>query len=119
MQTVKGGRVRQHVIPEYLRYVLTWPSTPMNTQTLHKMFDDVMVAGVRHPEQGEGWHALRRSVVTALYRAELPEAMIHEWLGWRSAATISRRYYRPEPGEIDGKVFAKHPYVRLWATKGE
>lgn len=122
IQTAKSGRLREHTIPEYLRPVLTFKGWPVSRTHINVMYERSMGAAVRVLQvrrKREGWHSVRRSVVTALYRAEIAEVIIHQWMGWRDSRTISRRYYRPEPGEIDAKVFAKHPYARLWLPKGE
>lgn len=115
VQTAKGGRRREHVIPIEISAVLHFKPYKIGTDSLHKWFDNLMVAYVRKPLPREGWHSVRRSVVTGLYKAKVPGEVIHSWIGWRAIGkNIGLRYFKPEPAEIDQEVYQSHPFLKHW-----
>jgi hypothetical protein len=115
VQTAKGGRKRRHHIPERLRPVLTFSPSTVSARSLHNLFESLMRHFVRPPRPREGWHAVRRSVVTGLFGAGLSEEVIHRFMGWKSAEkTIAFRYFHPDPTALDLHVYRKHPYLPLW-----
>lgn len=116
IQTAKGGEKRSHRIPEALAPMLACPPTKVSTRGLHDVFERLMVASVRKPIAREGWHAVRRSVVTALVEAGIPVEKIHKWMGWKEMEkqNIAFRYFKPNRLELDKEVYGKHPYLRMW-----
>jgi len=75
-----------------------------------------MRAHIRAPRTGEGWHSLRRSVVTGLTNAGLAEVKMNAWMGWQyKGQDMTQRYYRPDPAELDLEVYALHPFLPYWA----
>ena len=114
IQTAKGGRERKHVIPRPLAPALTFAPTTVSIRYLHGVYEHLMKEHVRPPVSREGWHAVRRAVVTGLFDAGLEQHVVHAWLGWRIKSDISLRYYRPEPLALDRAVYARHPYLRTW-----
>ena len=114
LQTAKGGKYRQHSIPpEELRIPLTFISTKIGRATLHKVFTDLMKAHVRPRRKGEGWHAVRRSLVTGLLAAGLQMHTVSRWMGWQLTETAFS-YYRPSQDDLDQTIFEKHPFLEHW-----
>jgi hypothetical protein len=113
VQTAKVGRMREHRIPAKLREVLTFTGSELGRDGAHAIFDRVMKAHVRQPRKGEGWHATRRSLVTALVNAKADRYVLSRWMGWKVTETAFR-YFRPTPLALDEEVYSVHPYLPLW-----
>ncbi len=118
VQTSKQGRVRRHTVPKVLVAALCFHARKMTTDGLHSMFDRLMKTHVRPAAKGEGWHGVRRALVTGLFQAHLADVAVHRWFGWKSIARpelrTSSKYYRPDPVELDHEVYAVHPFLRYW-----
>lgn len=115
VQTAKGGRRREHVIPKELRGALTFKPWKIGTDGLHGGFERIMCGYVRKPLPREGWHSVRRSVVTGLYNANVAGEVIHRFMGWKSIGKdISLRYFRPDPEALDLEVYKAHPFLKFW-----
>jgi len=66
-----------------------------------------------------GWHAFRHSLTIALSEAGINDTMISNWMGWRSgnpAAPLIRTYTRGAE-DLDAKIQAKHPFIKLWGQE--
>jgi len=116
--TAKGGRQRRHMIPEVVAPALTFQADPKSRDTLNRMFQRLMVGGVRKPRPREGWHAIRRSLVTGLADAGVAGQFIETFMGWRtfSGRTIAS-YYRPDRHLVDEAIWKAHPFLELWSKK--
>jgi len=130
IRTAKHGRERLHIMPEalvpYLKAGLGRPLSP--TQASKAFYRLEVAAGLRKmPEVG--WHGIRRALTRALVEANLPEAVIRNFLRWkRSSDDMLLRYHATtvvgedgtftDPGrrdrEVDEMVFKVHPFLRLW-----
>lgn len=113
VQTSKHGRKRVHGIPAPLAPMLTYPAYELGRDAVHKIFDRLMVEYVRPPIRREGWHSVRRSVVTALKQANLDSYLIQKWMGWKDK-DIAFVYYRPDPVEVDAEIYRAHPFLQSW-----
>ncbi len=114
IQTSKGGRKRVHQIPPVLREALTFRPYPISRIGLHATFDRLMKAHVREPIKGEGWHSVRRALVTGLYLDGASDIYIQQWMGWRMGKSIVSTYVRPDAAALDREIYAKHPFLRAW-----
>lgn len=116
IQTAKGGRRREHLIPGILARSLTHPAWTVSTDRLHSEFERLMRLYVREPLPREGWHAVRRTLVTQLYEANVKVWDIHRWFGWKQIKEISFRYYKPSAAHLDQVIFDAHPFLADWRT---
>lgn len=117
VQTAKAGRRRSHYVPHVAHAALRFTGRPITVDGVHTLFGRVMARHVRPHARGEGWHSIRRALITELSGRGLGEAQIHRWFGWRVApggSKIAFRYYRPEGQKLDDEVYALHPYLPLW-----
>ena len=64
-------------------------------------------ASVHKPRAG--FHSFRRGLVTILHKRGLSEKEIQEYGGWRSPFMV-HEYIQLEPGEVEAKVKAVHPF---------
>ena len=82
------------------------------------MFERSMGDTGRKPGYGEGWHSIRRALVTALVNHGLDQYSVSRWMGWKLNDT-AYRYFRPDPVELDAKVYSHHPYLAVWLASHE
>lgn len=115
VQTSKLGRKRVHLIPRGLAPILTMRPQALSRDTVHKIFDRLMSEHVRRSGAQEGWHSVRRSVVTGLLQNKIPLEKVHYFMGWKLSGT-AWIYYHPEPGEVETEVYQGHPFLRHWFT---
>lgn len=113
LQSAKGGKVRQHAIPEVVRNALEFPPTKASRSTLGKVFKDLMRSHVRPKRKGEGWHAVRRSLVTGLLDDGVPMHTVTRFMGWKLPDTAFG-YYRPSQDDLDQTIFEAHPFLEFW-----
>lgn len=115
VRTGKGGMTREHPIPSVLRPILTLATgeAAATRATLHQRFIHLMRGYVRDPRYGEGWHSIRRSLVTGLYEAGVDEPSIYRWMGWKRPGTAFK-YFRPDQQALEEKILAKHPFLQYW-----
>jgi len=64
IQTAKMGRRRRHQIPAPLAKALAFRGKSHESNAAHKAFERIMERYVRPPKPREGWHSIRRNVVT-------------------------------------------------------
>ena len=113
VQTAKGGHRRRHQIPPALSEILTFGPSPLGRGALQLMFRRLVKIAGQPVATGEGWHAVRRAVVTGLLSAGLDGHKVEAFMGWRTGRTIAS-YYRPEAGRLDQEVFGLHPFLPMW-----
>ncbi len=113
IQTAKGGRRRHHSIPPILASALTFSPYKISREGIHKVFERVMLRNVRDLLPGEGWHAIRRALVTGLLDAGVEPHEVERFMGWRVARTIFR-YYRPDTDQLDDLIYQSHPFLPYW-----
>lgn len=114
IQTSKQGRRRIHHLPDGLGTGLVFKPTKLSAAALHRMFGMFQQAITRVPAEREGWHAVRRTLITALFNNGISEYEVHRWMGWRVVGKITFRYFRPEPGALDKRVWDAHPFLAIW-----
>jgi len=116
VQTAKIGRTREHIIPARIAPLLTFEGHTIGRFGVHKVFERAMARYCREPRTREGWHAVRRSLITALVNAGLDRYILSKWVGWKVPETAFE-YFRPAPKTLDEKVYAVHPYLPLWLSE--
>lgn len=112
VQTAKHGEVRRHTVPpEVRRYLAAAAPREVKNTAVYAQFKRAL-GFVRPARDGEGWHAVRRAVVTGLLEAGLGLEDVQKWIGWKANGSMAFRYYRPS--DLDAKVFAVHPFLKYW-----
>lgn len=137
IDTAKHGEKRTHLIPdEIMPYIEAYHPREHAVSTLSAMFDRICKKGLGETKQGYGWHSFRRTLDTllpiALAKADKPLTLIGYFMRWSRRTTGARFlgtpmggvYARPEimsedPFFVDREVFAVHPFLPLWADKGQ
>ena len=116
--TAKGGRRREHQVPPAIQSAIDCEPLQITRSGLHDIFGRLMRNHVRKPRPGEGWHSIRRSLITGLLQNGVPEAQVERFMGWKSRKTLMQ-YYRPFSEDLDAAIFAKHPFLKLWEANDE
>jgi hypothetical protein len=112
INTVKTGTRRIHTIPPPLSKALTFKGKPMTIYMINYCFE-TLIRSIRDPRPREGWHTIRRSLVTELLDRGLAEFQVSKFMGWTRTET-SYKYYKPKRETVDNEVYAVHPYIPIW-----
>jgi len=115
VQTAKHGRQRVHPIPPQLSLPLSFRGKHETANAMGPAFQRIMRRYVREPEPREGWHAIRRSLVTELFHNGAPEIIIFKFMGWRRN-DMTYTYFKPSATEIMDAILPKHPFFPLWLS---
>jgi len=128
--TAKHGRAREHLIPEVLKpYLTDYPFRKYSefklTQGYHLMREAV---GLPYA-YGEGFHGVRRTLVTALLYI-FPEPIVSDFMRWKkSSMSMVRHYWTPSSPQVVERtvfglepfpayggelVYGKHPFLEFW-----
>lgn len=128
--TAKHGRAREHLIPEVLKpYLTDYPFGKYSefklTQGYHLMREAV---GLPYA-YGEGFHGVRRTLVTALLYI-FPEPIVSDFMRWKkSSMSMVRHYWTPSSPQVVERtvfgldpfpayggelVYGKHPFLEFW-----
>lgn len=115
IQTVKGGLLRRHTLFTEITPYLNYKFKPVHEQTLGNVFVRIQqLAGFKHEER-EGWHGLRRSLVTELLNNGVPIHITYSFMGWSPGRLgILGTYSKPQPELVDEVVHEHHPFLKLW-----
>jgi hypothetical protein len=137
IDTAKGGEKRTHLIPdEIVPYIEAYHPKEHSVRALTFMFDRICKKGLGENKRDYGWHSFRRTIDTllpiALAKADKPLTLVGYFLRWSRKSVGARFlgtpmggvYARPEvmssdPFFVDKEVFAVHPFLPLWADKGQ
>ncbi|RJQ43366.1 MAG: hypothetical protein C4534_08190 [Gaiellales bacterium] len=114
VQSAKGGNLRRHIIPSNLSRVMTFRPLKISRRSTSYLFDQLMSQYVRPPVEREGWHAVRRSLITELVRANVDRGIIFKYMGWSDSRNMVYTYWHPEPTEIDSQIYKAHPFLRYY-----
>lgn len=116
IHTIKGGSPREHIIPVEIEPYLDYKFKPVHPQTMVNIFLRMQeLAKLKHGER-EGFHSVRRSLVTELLNAGVPIHIAYLFMGWKLSTRLGiiGVYARPSPTEVDKVVMAKHPFLLHW-----
>ena len=110
----KTGVLRIHSVPDNL-----WPALAGYEQlaplAVSSRFTQILkTSGIKHTP-GMGWHSVRRAVATALWEKGVDGPTISAYMGWTNVTqNTATRYFRPRAKDVDERIYAVHPYLRLW-----
>lgn len=137
IDTAKHGEKRTHLIPdEIMPYIEAYRPREHNVSSLSAMFARICKKGLGQRKRDYGWHSFRRTLDTllpiALAKADKPLTLIGYFLRWSRRSTGTKFlgtpmggvYARPEimssdPFFADREVLEVHPFLSLWADKGQ
>lgn len=115
--TVKGKVLREHLVPDDIApYLAGYKFKPVHPQTIINVFLRMQeLAKLKHGDR-EGFHSIRRSLVTELLNAGVPIHITYSFMGWKLSTRLGiiGIYARPSPLEVDKVVMSKHPFISMW-----
>lgn len=122
IDTAKHGPKRTHVLPEklvpYVESAIVAGFMPLAQSTLSVMYNKICQKMERVALKDEGWHSIRRSLVTGLVNSnQVAPGLIRDYMRWtkpRNSRDMLDRYYQPDPEVVDRAVFEAHPYLGAW-----
>jgi len=117
IHTSKGGTPRTHLIPSEIKeYISGFDFQPVHPQSYIYLFSKMQkLAKLKHRNR-EGFHSIRRGLVTELLGAGIPIHIVYSFMRWKlsSRLGIVGTYARPKPEDVDRMVFEKHPFLSSW-----
>lgn len=124
VDTVKGGRVTTHLIPDGIKPYLVgyersdvWYMSFVFRRMMRKL-------GVKLNGSAYGWHSIRRALVSELVSEDASLFNILRFMRWSDARLVSEFsmvviYAKREQGKIDRAIFEVHPFLPIWGEKGK
>lgn len=115
--TEKKGRRIPQPIPKELAPLFAVPLTTCSRQEVIRQIKRVCKKAGVPCSHGVGVHAIRRSVVTALFNVpDLKEIATRRFMRWSMGMGmgVMPRYVKTPVEVTDLEVLEKHPYVHVW-----
>ena len=124
VNTVKGGPVTTHVVPDEIRpYLVGYETTGVRYMSLvfRRIIEKLDMA---LPEQNYGWHAIRRALATELLYRDVSLINVMRFMRWSDGSMQSEFgmlaiYGKRKQEEVDASVFRVHPFLPTWSEGGE
>jgi len=124
VETVKGGPVTIHLVPDEIRpYLAGYERTGLRYMSwvFQSMVNKV---GIGLGEGRYGWHAIRRSLATELLYKDVSLINIVRFMRWSDGSVkgqfgVLAIYGKRNQEEVDRSVFKVHPFLRIWSEGGE
>lgn len=122
VDTVKGGRVTTHVIPDEIKnYLVGYERSDVRYMSF--VFQRMMrKLGVVLKDAGYGWHSIRRALVTELVCEEASLFNLLRFMRWSEASLKGEFgtmvfYAKREQEKVDKEIFKVHPFLPIWGEK--
>jgi hypothetical protein len=124
VETVKGGPVTTHLVPDEIRpYLAGYERTGVRYMSF--IFRRVVKKlGVSLAGENYGWHAIRRALATELLYRDVSLINVVRFMRW-SDGTVKGEfgmlaiYGKRNQEEVDRSVFKVHPFLPIWSEGGE
>jgi len=124
VDTVKGGPVTTHVVPDEIKpYLAGYEKTGVRYMSLvfRRIIEKLCIA---LPGENYGWHAIRRGLATELLYTDVSLINLMRFMRWSDASLkgdfgMLAIYGKRNQEEIDRSVFKVHPFLPIWSEGGE
>jgi len=121
VDTVKGGVVTTHRVPEAIKpYVAGYRPAGITYLSLvfRRMISKLGLVG----REGYGWHSIRRALVTELVSCEAPLLSVLRFMRWSNASLKGQFgmvaiYAVHNQADIDESIFQLHPFLPVWRNE--
>ena len=124
VDTVKGGPVTTHVVPDEIRPDLAgYKRTGVRYMSL--VFRRIIrKLGITLPRENYGWHAIRRALATELVSTDVSLLNLLRFMRWSDASLkgefgMLAIYAKRNQEEIDRSIFKVHPFLPIWSEGGK
>lgn len=124
VETVKGGPVTIHLVPDEIRPYLTGYERTGVRYMSFLFRRIVMKLGISLAGENYGWHAIRRSLATELLYRDVSLINVVRFMRWSDGSVkggfgMLAIYGKRNQEEVDRSVFKVHPFLRIWSEGGE
>ncbi len=124
VDTVKGGPVTTHVVPDEIRpYLAGYERTGVRYMSF--VFRRIIKKlGISLAGENYGWHAIRRALATELVSTDVSLLNLLRFMRWSDASLkgefgMLSIYAKRNQEEIDRSVFKVHSFLPIWNEEGE
>ncbi|MCJ7639296.1 MAG: hypothetical protein MUO70_05365, partial [Euryarchaeota archaeon] len=124
VETVKGGPVTTHLVPDEIRpYLAGYERTGVRYMSF--VFRRVVKKlGISLAGGNYGWHAIRRALATELVSTDVSLLNLLRFMRWSDASLkgefgMLAIYAKRNQEEIDRSIFEVHPFLPIWSEGGE
>lgn len=116
IHTTKRGAPRWHIIPNEIGFIAVYPFEPITGDHLRTLFLRAQRLARAGHEAGEGYHAIRRQLVTSLLGVGVPPPVVYDFMRWKlsSRLGIMGEYTKLDHNVVDRAVFKSHPFLEAW-----
>ena len=123
VETVKGGPVTTHLVPDEIKpYLVGYKRSGVTYMSL--VFRRITrKLGLVLPRENYGWHAIRRALATELVSTDVSLLNLLRFMRWSDASLkgefgMLAIYAKRNQAEIDKSVFEVHPFLQIWSEGG-
>jgi hypothetical protein len=124
VDTVKGGAVTTHLIPDEIKpYLAGYKRTGVGYMSL--VFRRIIrKIDITLPRENYGWHAIRRALATELVSTDVSLLNLLRFTRWCDASLkgefgMLAIYAKGNQEEIDRSIFKVHPFLPIWNEGAE
>jgi hypothetical protein len=124
VDTVKGGPVTTHLVPNEIRpYLAGYERTGVRYMSF--VFRRIVEKlGISLAEGNYGWHAIRRGLATELLYRDVSLINVVRFMRWSDGSVkgefgMLTIYGKRNQEEVDTSVFKVHPFLPIWSEGGE
>jgi hypothetical protein len=124
VETVKGGPVTTHLVPDEIRpYLGGYERTGVRYMSF--IFRRIVEKlGISSAGENYGWHAIRRSLATELLYRDVSLINVVRFMRWSDGSVkgefgMLAIYGKRNQEEVDRSVFKVHPFLPIWSKGGE
>ena len=120
VNTVKGGPVTTHVVPDEIKPYLKGYERN-GVEYMSRAFQrTIKKVGIVLPTGNYGWHAIRRGLVTELLYRDVSLVNIVRFMRWsdgnlKGGFGMLAIYGKSNQEEVDRSVFCVHPFLSIWS----
>lgn len=122
VDTAKGGIKRWHTIPQQIRvYLKDYDYPRMSDKYFGDLFKRMQKLADIKTATHDGYHMIRRSLVTELLMADVPIAYVVTFMRWKQKSALGGiigQYAKVPESTTDKVVFEKHPFLGFWGANG-
>jgi len=122
VDTVKGGPVTTHLVPDEIRPHLLGYKRSGVTYMSRVFRRIIKKVGMKLPGENYGWHAIRRALATELVCTDVSLLNLLRFMRWSDASLKGQFgmlaiYAKRNQEEIDRSIFEVHPFLPVWSER--
>jgi hypothetical protein len=122
VETVKGGPVTTHIVPDVIKpYLMGYERSGVTYMSF--VFRRITSKlGLVMPKN-YGWHAIRRALATELVSTDVSLLNLIRFMRWSDASLkggfgMLAIYAKRNQADIDMSIFEVHPFLPIWSERG-